>query len=328
MGIEIDTNKYKFGDGVTEWKLLPYASNIPSNAVYFGEDITLAGSYTAVGNIEKSSGKLEAKGKTVEELFTEIFTKELQPSSKPTQPWIDLKINNSNGYSVEAGTTVTPIWTTTSGAGAYTYKSTVSKEDIKPVDGTGVKFTGWSLKKTGVSDPIGTSASGTGESFVIGDSAVVFEMTGTHTAGNYALSNLNKLAAPEVQIKAGTKSNAVKISSYRKEFAGGTTNMATIDSALIRGLSKSRAATTSEFEFQAAVGDTKLIFAAPKGAHSTPKFEYFTMSWESFAGFKKLDASVKVADVRGGAEGLKDYDVWEYVPAGAFAAPTKFKVKF
>jgi hypothetical protein len=50
-----------------------------ADSVVFGEDITLAGAYTNVGNIQISAGVLSAKGKTVKWLFDEIFDKTIQP---------------------------------------------------------------------------------------------------------------------------------------------------------------------------------------------------------------------------------------------------------
>ena len=59
----------------------------------------------------------------------------------------------------------------------------------------------------------------------------------------------------------------------------------------------------------------------------TPKFEYFTMAWESVGGFTKL-GTVEVADARGGENGLKEYTVYTYTPAAPYAAETKYKVSF
>ena len=47
-----------------------------------------------------------------------------------------------------------------------------------------------------------------------------------------------------------------------------------------------------------------------------------------FEGFKALESTVAVADVRGGDNGLTDYYVYIYVPAGPFKADTDFKVSF
>lgn len=233
----------------------------------------------------------------------------------------------------EAGSTVTPTWASTFSAGSYSYKSSVSKENIVPVSGTGVTATAWDITQDGTT--IGTTEDGTGAAFVMGDSTVNFKATVTHSAGNYALTNLNKLPETDVQIAAGTKEKTATMTSYRKMFAGGAVDKdAAITSAVIRGLStgvKASAPTTavSGIEFKANVGDTKLILAYPKSLTTkTPKFEYFTLSWGTFTGFEAAAETVQVADKRGGENGLKEYVVYTYTPTGAFEAETKFRVYF
>jgi hypothetical protein len=118
---------------------------------------------------------------------------------------------------------------------------------------------------------------------------VNFKATVDYTNGNYALTNLNKLPEKEVRIMADVIAKSADITSYRKMFAGGTTET-DITSEIIRGLTSSVKATTASFEFKAGVGDTKVIFAYPSNLSSLePKFEYFTMAWESIGGFAKSD---------------------------------------
>ena len=123
-------------------------------------------------------------------------------------------------------------------------------------------------------------------------------------------------------------------------YAGGST-AETIDSAAIRALGTTRKHTSKPtqngttdsnkpFEFTAGKGATKVIFAFPAGRMSgvsSPKFEIFTMAWGSTEGFVK--STVKVADARGGENGLYDYDVYTYTPATPLAADsTKYRVYF
>jgi hypothetical protein len=161
----------------------------------------------------------------------------------------------------------------------------------------------------------------------LGDSTINFKIIANYSNGNYALTNLNKLPESEVRILAGSAEKTATITSYRKMFAGGS-SAENIDSALIRGLKANGKASTDSFEFKASVGDTKLIFAYPADLTTkTPKFEYFTMAWEPVGGFSKL-GTIQVADVRGENNGLKDYTVYTYTPAAAYAAETKYRVSF
>lgn len=261
--------------------------------------------------------------------FADLLVKILSQSKDPikTDPSITAfsVTNSGSGKDFEAGTSVTPKWTATFNAGSYTYKSTVSNETIKPVSGTGVTVNSYSVTKDGVE--IGTVKDGSASAFVLGDNTVNFKIVANYGDGNYALTNLNKLPETEVRIAAGSAEKTATITTYRKMFAGGTT-ASDIDSALIRGLGSNAKSSTSGMEFKANVGDTKVVFAYPSSLTTkTPKFEYFTMAWESVGGFTKL-GTVEVADARGGENGLKEYTVYTYTPAAPYAAETKYKVSF
>ena len=97
--------------------------NYDASNVYFAKDFTLAGSYTAVGNVTKSSnaatGTLSAKGKSLEQLIQNIFTKELYPSNDlPT-----IALSGDSDQSGEVGTTFSlpTVTVKVSDVGSYTY---------------------------------------------------------------------------------------------------------------------------------------------------------------------------------------------------------------
>lgn len=261
--------------------------------------------------------------------FADLLTKILSQSKNPikTNPSITLftVTNNGTGTSFEVGTSITPKWDTTFNKGSYSYKSSASKDEISPVSGTGVVVNSWLITRDGIE--IGTTEDGTGSAFVIGDNTVNFKVTVDYSDGNYALTNLNKMPEQEVRIAANVISKTADITSYRKMFAGGTT-ATEITSQLIRGLGSSAKASTSSFEFRANIGDNKLIFAYPSSlSASEPKFEYFTMAWESVGGFEAA-GTVQVADARGGDNGLAEYKIYTYTPAAPYATETKYRVSF
>lgn len=318
----ITDNKYQHTAYVYDGeKWVAMDGNYSAASVYTNEDIQVT---TKVG--ELAANTIVDAGTNVADLLVRILSQSKNPSK--TNPSITAfsVTNNGSGTSFEAGTTITPKWASTFNAGSYTYKSSVSDTDIVPVSGTGVSATSWSITKDDV--VIGTTEDGSASDFVIGDNTVNFKAVVNYSDGNYALTNLNKLPETEVRIAAGSASKTASITSYRKMFAGGTTE-SDITSSLIRSLEANAQASTSSFEFKANVGDTKLIFAYPSSLSSVePKFEYFTMAWESVGGFTKLENAIKVADARGGSEGLKDYTVYVYTPAAAYAAETKYRVSF
>lgn len=304
----------------TAWAAMD--GNYSAANVYLNEDVTVT---TKTG--ELAVNDIVEAGTSLQDMFVQMLSQSKDPTK--TDPSITaFTVKEGNITAFEAGSTVTPTWASTFSAGSYSYKSTVEKNPITPVSGTGVSVTSWTITQDGTI--IGNTEDGTGASFVIGDNTVSFKAVAEHSAGNYALTNLNKLPENDVKIAAGSKEKTATMTSYRKMFAGGIVdNTAEIASTIIRGLSTSTAATTSATEFKALVGDTKLIFAYPKTLTTkTPKFEYFTMSWENFSGFEAMASTVKVADKRGGENGLKDYVVYTYTPTGAFESETKFRVSF
>lgn len=303
--------------------------NYSASNVYLKEDVTVT---TKTGELAVNA--VVTAGTSLQDMLVQMLSQSKDPTKNAPSISSFSVTNNGSGDTFEAGTTITPKWESAFSAGSYKVdgrdaKSTVSKDNIVPVSGTGVTATGWSIKMGNTE--IGTQEDDTGEAFVLGDSNVTFSATATYSAGNYALTNLNKLPKTDVQIAAGTTpAKTDTIYTFRKMFAGGVTDAAAaINSAVIRGLYTGVAATTSATEFTAKIGDKKLIFAYPADLSTkTPKFEYKTMNWEDFAGFTKEVTTINVADVRGGDNGLKAYTVYTYTPAGAFESNTQFRVSF
>lgn len=294
--------------------------NYSAMNVFTTEDIQVT---TEVG--ELTTDTIITAGTSVAELLQKVLSESKDPTKVEPKISTFSVTNNGSGSKFESGTSIIPKWSSVFDEGKYTYKSSVSNADITPVSGTGVNVLSWSILKNGTE--ISSNQNGTGEAFVIGDDTVLFKAIANYSAGNYALTNLNKLPEVEVRIQEGTAEATAEITSYRKMFAG-STNEAEITSDLIRSLEASAIADTSSFEFKANIGDTKLIFAYPSDlTTSEPKFEYFTMAWEPVGGFSKLD-NIQVADARGGINGLKDYTVYVYAPASAYATETKYRVSF
>lgn len=299
---------------------VPMDGNYSAANVFTPEDIQVT---TAVG--ELAANTVVDAGTNFAELLVKILSQSKDPVKTDPSITAFSVTNSGSGKDFEAGTSVAPKWTATFNAGSYTYKSTVSNETIKPISGTGVTVNSYSVTKDGVE--IGTVKDGSASTFVLGDNTVNFKIVANYSDGNYALTNLNKLPETEVRIAAGAAEKTATITTYRKMFAGGTT-ASDINSALIRGLGSNAKSSTSGMEFKANVGDTKVVFAYPSSLTTkTPKFEYFTMAWESVGGFTKL-GTVEVADARGGENGLKEYTVYTYTPAAPYAAETKYKVSF
>lgn len=97
--------------------------NYNANNVIFKNDITLAGAYTAVGNVTKSSnaavGTLKTTGKTLTEVMQSIFTQEVEPTV--TQPTATMTASAPNsGASLEIGSYITKLnWDGNATYGSY-----------------------------------------------------------------------------------------------------------------------------------------------------------------------------------------------------------------
>ena len=338
-------NKYSYTGYVyngTDWAAMD--GNYNAKNVYFDSDMTMTqtfGKYAVSSTVPNVT--IEAEGMSLYELLMDAYSESKDPTkTAPKVTGFNVTGNDATTTSFEVGTTVTPQWVSSFNAGSYTYKSTVSKDNISAVSGTGVKATAWEVKQG--NNVIGTSEDGTAAaSFVIGDGnntavsgSVGYSITADYSDGNYALTNLNTLPATDVRITASTTDAATDTLTWVRKMFGAGTAETDVNSAVIRGMKSATASavgSSAPFEFKAVSGDTKVVFAYPKALTTkTPKFEIFTMAWGATEGF--VSSEVEVADARGTNEdgslnNAMTYTVWTYTPAGAFAAAeTKYRVYF
>lgn len=385
IGVENDTRKFKFGDGTTAWKDLPYAGtdaaqiqalidaaednyysvernageednaaitralgdktaskgdicviktalgtepesysfmgyvydgtvwgamdgNVSAENVVMAKDITLAGNYTSVGNVQLSSGTLSAKGKTLDKLFESIFTKELYPS-KPT-PTCAITLTGAGAK--EVGTTFTPAYTATFDKKSYAYA---------PTD-TGVTVTAWEIKDT--NSVTKTTATGSFEAFTV-DENTNYKLTAkaTYSDGAIPKTNLGNDYST-AQIKAGTTAvaNSAAVTGYRNWFYGyknasGVLDVAALTSAQIRAL------TARNGSFPATIdtnGMQQMFFAIPKGKKTSVKCSNNVNGAPCTMG--KTEVSVE------GANGFTAiaYDVWYVNSASADSGANTYKI--
>ena len=129
--------------------------NYSASNVYFKDDITLAGSYTAVGNVTKSSnaatGTLSAKGKSLADVMTSIFTKEINTNLQNSNPSTTINATKDVYLLVGANSTAQTVTLSLSKGSydnGYGYVESKNEENIeagtpaKTVvtnDGTGVE---------------------------------------------------------------------------------------------------------------------------------------------------------------------------------------------
>jgi hypothetical protein len=340
----------------TAWEAMD--GNYDASNVYFKNDITLAGSYTAVGNVTKSSnaatGTLSAAGKSLDQVMQSIFTKELYPAKNASRDVPNITLEGDADASGEVGSSYTlpTVQVRVTDVGSYGYGPA-----------TGIKFEAGNMtiaqgaiasatnKKSNENDMVDESTlslTATDTETLYTDSAksYTFNASGTYTAGAAPKTNLGTLLDDNddsstwtYRIPSGTATataRTIKRTGYRYMFCGGTT-AATVDSAVVRAFSakKSSKPTTegAALEFTAAGGTTKVVCVYPSSWTGTPYFEMFGLAWAENSNFV-AKSNINVADARGtkedgtlnGSMAYKMY-AWE-LDAPLEAETTKFRVYF
>lgn len=308
--------------------------NYSADNVYFDNDITLAGSYTTVGNITKTSnsaiGTLEAKGKNLAQVMQSIFTKELYPNAND-KPKIAIEATDKNG---EVGSHYNAPQATlkVTSVGTYPYGDqatgiTFAENSIKLAEGADLdNATNFvtNSEEMGKNSALTLTAEN-GGTYTDEDQIYIFSASASYPDGKIPVTNLGNEYS-DAQIKADTivANKKIVYSGWRYIFSGSTA-ATTIDSKAIRNLTKAlptieqsvpTASGGKGIKFNAVKDDTKVIFAYPTSwTTKTPKFEIYTMAWGATDGFE--ESTISVADATG-TDGYQDYAVYTYTPAGPF----------
>lgn len=318
----------------TDWEAV--TGPVDANKVMLRDDIILAGNYSQVGNITKSANgtaTLEAKGKSVAAVLTDILSKRLQPGT-PTQPSIS-GFALTGAKAVEAGTKLAQaIYTAaTLNKGSYQYGP----------DDTGVVAANWKVERItdqgtvqvasedATSLTAGTDDNG-GAGFQIGDqggegvvNSLKYKLTVTHGAGVTANDNLGSASDPAVSIAAGSKTKETgAYTPFRNVFYGASTTKPTLNSAAIRALTPTgKAYAAGTLTINVPAGAQRVVVACIAGKTGVTKVVNETaMNADVTSTFAKSTVPVE------GAEGYTavNYDVWVYEPAVAYENPAVLKV--
>ena len=297
LGFEIDTNKFKIGDGVKEWNALEYA--VKDEIALTDENVTMTDDFTATVNIgtfnvpASGSGTIAAQGKTLKEFLSGLFAKAKDPNV--TQPGVTISLAGAGAK--EVGSEFTPSYTVNFNAGSYQYGPA-----------TGVTAT-YAVSDT--ASHTATEAKGSFEKFVVADATnYKVSVVATHTAGAAPKNNLGTPVDAK-KIAAGTKSaSSSAVTGYRNSFWGGVkTKDGTPTSAAIRGLAGKKNGAIGggqTGDAQESVGDMRVIIAVPSPRTITSIKDTNGLNAEAFSAFKHIVVKVE------GANGFeaKDYNVY------------------
>ena len=304
MGIETDTNMFKFGDGKTAWKDLAYAGKgeadlkIKSSQVIMDQNFVFT---KPMGTItqEKINNNNGSFTYTVDEDtdFNTWFAGLSAEAQDPTvtQPSVSIALTGAGAK--EVGTSFTPSYSVTFNKGKYQYGPD-----------TGITAT-YAVSDT--DSHTATAASGSFAAFTVGDTTnYKVSVTATHTAGAVPKNNLGA-DAPAKKIAAGSKSaNSGNVTGYRNSFWGGVkSKAATPDSATIRSLSGKKNGTIgagNTGDAQESVGDMRVIIAVPAPRTINSIKDVNGLNAEAFSAFTHI--TVDVEGVNGYA--AKSYNVY------------------
>ena len=297
LGFEIDTNKFKIGDGVKNWNALEYA--VKDEIALTDENVTMTDDFTATVNIgtfsvpASGSGTIAAQGKTLKEFLSGLFAKAADP--RVTQPGVTISLTGAGAK--EVGTEFTPSYSVEFEPGSYQYG---------PATGVTATYE--------VSDTAGhtaTTATGSFDKFTVADNTnYKVSVTATHTAG---VAPKNNLGTPvdSLKIKAGTKSHSSSsVTGYRNSFWGGVKSKeGTPTSVAIRGLAGKKGGSISAGNYGDAVesvGDMRVIIAVPSPRTITSIKDVNGLNAEAFSAFTHVVVKVE------GANGFeaKNYNVY------------------
>lgn len=316
-------------DGNTAW------ANCPQVEGVLEKNLILTYNF---GRHTTSNGWVDAGGKnmTVTEWLEDALSVTEEPDiTKPTAS-ISASFTPSSG---EVGTAITKVnWNGTFTDGTYEYGSTETKDETDADKRKKANASATWQVKLGET-LIGSTEDGNyAQALVMGDDATTLTLSATATLvtdnvrtplNNIGVETEGKISTFDDGTTVYTNDNVVaSVTGYRKMFVGCTGEA--LDSAVIRGLNlKSAQANTTAFEVTAPTGATKLVIAAPTNSqgynYTLSKAEMMTMSYEDYTDQFSTDAQVEVADVRGGTNGLQNYNIYSYSFA-ALKADTKFRI--
>lgn len=267
---------------------------------------------------------------TLTEMLKNIFTATLQPTIT-AQPSIN-GFNLTGAGAVEAGTSIA--------AANYT-EATLNPGSYQYGPATGITAESWKVERvtnagstqiaTGATLPAGSDNNG-GSGFIIGDqggenvvSSLRYRATVQHTAGVTAHDNLGGDSSPVVAITAGSKNKQTNAyTPYRNYFYGATVDKPTLNSAYIRGLTKSNQAyRAGTITINVPAGANRVCIACiATAAGVTQVINETALNADVTGTFVKSTVRVE------GANGYTavDYNVWTFEPAVPYGNAATLKV--
>lgn len=332
-GKEYEKSAYQYTGEA--WEAM--TGNVDADKVIMRENLMLAGDYDRIGNWTKDkngTATKEVSGKSVAAILKDLTSKTLQPTitANPSINGFGL----SGAGAVEAGTPVATASYLAASLNPGSYK-------YGPKAGTGVVASNWKVERItdggaeqvasvdAASLPAGSDNNG-GNGFIIGDAgganavaSLKYRVTATHGAGVQAEDNLGGASTPAVAIAAGSKTkDSAAYTPFRNYFFGATAEKPALDSAYIRGLTKSgKAYAPGVITVNVPAGANRVVIACIAGKTGVKKVINETaLNADVTDTFTKKTVAVE------GANGYtaKEYNVWVFEPAVPYENAAVLKV--
>lgn len=332
-GKEYEKSAYQYTGEA--WEAM--TGNVDADKVIMRENLMLAGDYDRIGNWTKDkngTATKEVSGKSVAAILKDLTSKTLQPTitANPSINGFGL----SGAGAVEAGTPVATASYLAASLNPGSYK-------YGPKAGTGVVASNWKVERItdggaeqvasvdAASLPAGSDNNG-GNGFIIGDAgganavaSLKYRVTATHGAGVQAEDNLGGASTPAVAIAAGSKTkDSAAYTPFRNYFFGATAEKPALDSAYIRGLTKSgKAYAPGVITVNVPAGANRVVIACIAGKTGVKKVINETaLNADVTDTFTKKTVAVE------GANGYtaKECNVWVFEPAVPYENAAVLKV--
>ena len=217
--------------------------------------------------IENGRGEIPSKDKNLKEVFEAIFVKEVKTGLQEEEPYISF--GNSDPTYVEIGTTVTPKYNISFGAGKYKYGPAI----------TGVTMSSYNVTNN-KDNETKDAVSGTFGDYKFTDvSSYKVNATCTSSQGAIPFSNLgNEVADQRFAEATRTAPEKTLFTSYKPNFYGYTTSAnklakidaTTLTSDFIRDLQVNQKETTAPVtSYEIKEGWYQFFYAMPLGRKTT-----------------------------------------------------------
>ena len=313
VGIELDTKKFKIGDGATAWSALAYAGAqikiegegevitgaelnsagelVLTKGHIYDSDVVMEDDYTftvPVGTVTIPSGGstvVAAKDKSLKEFLSGLFAKAKDPTVN--QPGVSIALTNAGAK--EVGSTVSSAYTITFNKGSYQYGPD-----------TGITATYVVTDGTSTAPSVSTTTGQFANVTVTDTTNYKVTVTATYTEGAIPKNNLG-VEVPAKKIAAGEKTaSSSAITGYRNSFWGGVKSKeGTPTSAVIRGLAGKKngaIAAGNTGDAQESVGDMRVIIAVPAPRTINSIKDVNGLNAEAFSAFTHITVNVEGAN--------------------------------